>query len=129
MSGPLAKVPKGLVHLNLSSCGLTSKGVNQLANALAVNKFMPNTLTYLNLSNNSLKEDVTVSYSTVYLLLTFALFYVFFWFYHVFVISIQSLCNFLAQPNVIKHLDISKTETTLEAVSIVFFDNNLALLL
>lgn len=61
MSGPLAKVPKGLVHLNLSYCGLTSKGVNQLANALAVNKFMPNTLTYLNLSNNSLKEDVTVS--------------------------------------------------------------------
>ncbi|XP_034249800.1 F-actin-uncapping protein LRRC16A isoform X3 [Thrips palmi] len=86
LSGPLAKVPKGLVHLNLSYCGLTSKGVNQLANALAVNKFMPNTLTYLNLSNNSLKEDVT------------------------------SLCNFLAQPNVIKHLDISKTETTLEAV-------------
>ncbi|KAJ1529208.1 hypothetical protein ONE63_006012 [Megalurothrips usitatus] len=86
LSGPLAKVPKGLVHLNLSYCGLTSKGVNQLANALAVNKFMPNTLTYLNLSNNSLKEDVT------------------------------SLCNFLAQPNVIKHLDISKTETTLEAI-------------
>ncbi|XP_026273496.1 F-actin-uncapping protein LRRC16A isoform X3 [Frankliniella occidentalis] len=86
LSGPLAKVPKGLVHLNLSSCGLTSKGINQLANALAVNKFMPNTLTYLNLSNNSLKEDVT------------------------------SLCNFLAQPNVIKHLDISKTEVTLEAI-------------
>lgn len=61
MSSPLAKVPKGLVHLNLSHCGLTSKGVNQLAHALSLNKLMPNTLTYLNLSGNNLKEDVNVS--------------------------------------------------------------------
>ncbi|XP_075224401.1 capping protein regulator and myosin 1 linker 1 leucine rich repeat protein [Lycorma delicatula] len=86
LSSPLAKVPKGLIHLNLSHCGLTSKGVNQLAHALSLNKLMPNTLTYLNLSGNNLKEDV------------------------------NNLCNFLAQPNMITHLDISGTDCTLESV-------------
>lgn len=61
LSTPLSKVPKGLVHLNLAHCGLTSKGVNQLAHALSLNKLMPNTLTYLNLSGNNFKEDVNVS--------------------------------------------------------------------
>ncbi|XP_039285032.1 F-actin-uncapping protein LRRC16A isoform X2 [Nilaparvata lugens] len=86
LSSPLAKAQKGLVHLNLSHCGLTSKGVNQLAHALSLNKPMPNTLTYLNLSGNNLKEDV------------------------------NSLCNFLAQPNMLTHLDISGTECTLESI-------------
>jgi Ran GTPase-activating protein (RanGAP) involved in mRNA processing and transport len=62
LSSPLAKVPKGLIHLNLSHCGLSSKGVNQLAHALSLNKFMPSTLTYLNLSGNNLKEEINVSF-------------------------------------------------------------------
>lgn len=61
LSSPLAKVPKGLIHLNLSHCGLSSKGVNQVAHALSLNKFMPSTLTYLNLSDNNLKEEINVS--------------------------------------------------------------------
>jgi hypothetical protein len=55
-------VPKGLIHLNLSHCGLSSKGVNQLAHALSLNKFMPSTLTYLNLSGNNLKEEINVRF-------------------------------------------------------------------
>lgn len=61
LSSPIAKVPKGLIHLNLSHCGLSSKGVNQLAHALSLNKIMPSTLTYLNLSGNNLKEEINVS--------------------------------------------------------------------
>ncbi len=53
-------MPKGLIYLNLAHCGLTSKGINHIAHALSLNKCMPNTLTYLNLSENNLKEDVTV---------------------------------------------------------------------
>ncbi|PSN31727.1 hypothetical protein C0J52_19831 [Blattella germanica] len=86
LSSPLAKVPKGLIHLNLSHCGLSSKGVNQLAHALSLNKFMPSTLTYLNLSGNNLKEEI------------------------------NNLCNFLAQPNSLTHLDISGTDTPLETI-------------
>ncbi|KDR15295.1 F-actin-uncapping protein LRRC16A isoform X2 [Zootermopsis nevadensis] len=86
LSSPLAKVPKGLIHLNLSHCGLSSKGVNQVAHALSLNKFMPSTLTYLNLSDNNLKEEI------------------------------NNLCNFLAQPNSLTHLDISGTDTALETI-------------
>ncbi|XP_023724032.1 F-actin-uncapping protein LRRC16A isoform X2 [Cryptotermes secundus] len=86
LSSPLAKVPKGLIHLNLSHCGLSSKGVNQLAHALSLNKIMPSTLTYLNLSGNNLKEEI------------------------------NNLCNFLAQPNSLTHLDISGTDTALETI-------------
>ncbi|XP_026686769.1 capping protein, Arp2/3 and myosin-I linker protein 3-like, partial [Diaphorina citri] len=83
---PISNVSQGLISLNLSHCGLTSKGVNQICHALTLNKTMDSTLTYLNLSDNSLKDDVT------------------------------NLCNFLAQPNVLKHLDISNTECTLETI-------------
>uniref|UniRef100_A0A8D9EMM6 Leucine-rich repeat-containing protein 16A n=1 Tax=Cacopsylla melanoneura TaxID=428564 RepID=A0A8D9EMM6_9HEMI len=83
---PIANCSQGLVHLNLSHCGLTSKGVNQICHSLTLNKTMDSTLSYLNLSDNSLKDDVT------------------------------NLCNFLAQPNVLKHLDISNTECTLETI-------------
>jgi hypothetical protein len=62
LSSPLAKAPKGLIHLNLSHCGLSSKGVNQLAYALSLNKSMPSTLTHLNLSGNNLKEEINVSF-------------------------------------------------------------------
>ncbi|XP_066998308.2 F-actin-uncapping protein LRRC16A isoform X2 [Anabrus simplex] len=86
LSSPLARVPKGLKHLNLAHCGLSSKGVNQLAHALSLNKCMPNTLTYLNISGNNLKEEI------------------------------NNLCNFLAQPNTITYLDISGTDTTLESI-------------
>lgn len=86
LSSPLARLPKGLVHLNLSHCSLSSKGVNQLAQSLFLNQSMPNTLTYLNLSGNNLKEEI------------------------------NNLCNFLAQPNVIAHLDISGTDTILESI-------------
>ncbi|KAL0270608.1 UNVERIFIED_CONTAM: hypothetical protein PYX00_007960 [Menopon gallinae] len=79
-------LPKGLVHLNLSHCGLTSKGVNNLAQALSSNLAMPNNLTYLNLSGNNLKEEI------------------------------NNLCNFLAQPNVLKHLDISNTDFMVESL-------------
>lgn len=61
VKSPISRVPKGLIHLNLSHCGLTSKGINNIAHALSLNKCMPNTLTHLYLSENNLKEDVTVS--------------------------------------------------------------------
>ncbi|XP_046397648.1 F-actin-uncapping protein LRRC16A isoform X2 [Ischnura elegans] len=86
LSNPIAKVSKGLVHLNLSHCYLSSKGVNQIAHALSLNKYMPNTLTYLNLAGNCLRDEV------------------------------NNLYNFLAQPNTITHLDISGTDSVLETV-------------
>ncbi|XP_065226463.1 F-actin-uncapping protein LRRC16A isoform X2 [Planococcus citri] len=86
IKSPISKVPKGLIHLSLAHCGLTCKGVSHIAHALSVNKCMPDTLTHLNLSGNNLKDDVT------------------------------NLCNFLAQPNVISHLDISKTDCSLETI-------------
>ena len=52
---------KGLVHLNLSRCGITSKGICELSESLYLNKSMFTTLTYLNLSDNSFKDDLTVS--------------------------------------------------------------------
>lgn len=78
---------------------------------------MPNTLTYLNLSNNSLKEDVTVSNFLLDKVVVLIIFLRYTNHFFLLPFVMQSLCNFLAQPNVIKHLDISKTETTLEAVS------------
>jgi len=56
-------------HLNLSHCSLSNKGVSQLAQALVTNRLSANTLTYLNLSGNIIKDDS------------------------------QALCMFLAQPN------------------------------
>ncbi|XP_018918250.2 LOW QUALITY PROTEIN: F-actin-uncapping protein LRRC16A [Bemisia tabaci] len=86
LASPLAKIPKGLINLSLSRCGLSSKGINQLAHALSLNKCMPTTLTHLNISDNYFKDDVT------------------------------NLCSFLAQPNTITHLDISRTDCPLETV-------------
>ncbi len=53
----ITKLPKGMHHLNLSHCSLTNKGVNQLAQSLLLNKLSTNTLTYLNLCGNSIKDD------------------------------------------------------------------------
>ena len=63
MSGPIGKLPKGLQKLNLSHCGLTGKGVSQVAQALSLNRSMPTSLQYLNLSENTLKDDINVSLS------------------------------------------------------------------
>jgi len=61
LSGPIGKLPKGLQKLNLAHCGLTGKGVGQIAHALSLNRSMPTSLRYLNLSENTLKDDVNVS--------------------------------------------------------------------
>ncbi|CAM1310039.1 crml-1 (predicted) [Pycnogonum litorale] len=86
LSGPITKLQKGLIHLNLAHTGLTSKGINTLSHALSLNKFMPSTLTKLDLSGNVFKEDV------------------------------NNLYNFLAQPNVLTHLNLSGTECSLDTV-------------
>lgn len=63
LAGPIAKVSKGLCKLALAHCGLTSKGVNQMSHSLTLNQSISNSLTYLDLSGNSLKDDITVSTS------------------------------------------------------------------
>lgn len=80
LSTALKHFPRGLRHLNLSHCTLSGKAVNGLSSALVTNKLSLNSLTYLNLSGNSLREDV------------------------------QHLVGFLAQPNVISILDLSTTD-------------------
>ena len=65
---------KGLVQLNLSHCGITSKGISELSESLYLNKSMFSTLTYLNLSDNCFKDDLTVCALSV-------LFYIFLIFY------------------------------------------------
>lgn len=115
MAGPIAKVSKGLCKLSLAHCGLTAKGVNQIAHSLSLNQTIANSLTYLDLSGNNLKDDINVSFPSHRLLLspggtqinTLRP-----------VITLQNLYNFLAQPNVLEHLDISATDTTLENVSV-----------
>ncbi|XP_059488573.1 F-actin-uncapping protein LRRC16A isoform X2 [Neocloeon triangulifer] len=84
LSHVFGRLPTGLVKLNLSFCGLTCKGVNQLAHALLSNPNMSSTLAHLDISGNNLKEEL------------------------------NNLCNFLAQPNCISHLDVSGTDATLE---------------
>ncbi|CAB3369160.1 Hypothetical predicted protein [Cloeon dipterum] len=84
LSHVFGRLPTGLVKLNFSSCGLSCKGVNQLSHALLSNPNMFSTLAHLDLSGNSLKDDL------------------------------NNLCNFLAQPNCIAHLDVSGTDATLE---------------
>ncbi|XP_037044031.1 F-actin-uncapping protein LRRC16A isoform X5 [Bradysia coprophila] len=84
LAGPIAKISKGLCKLSLSQCGLTAKGVNQMAHSLSLNQSISSSLTYLDLSGNNLKDDI------------------------------NNLYNFLAQPNVLKHLDLSTTDTFLE---------------
>ncbi|XP_076279734.1 capping protein regulator and myosin 1 linker 1 leucine rich repeat protein [Lasioglossum baleicum] len=86
LSGPIGKLPKGLQKLNLAHCGLTGKGISQVSHALSLNRSMQTSLQYLNLSENSLKDDI------------------------------NNLCNFLAQPNSLTHLDLSGTDTTLECL-------------
>lgn len=60
LSGPIAKVSKGLCKLCLAHCGLTAKGVNQIAHSLSLNGNISNSLTYMDLSSNNFKDDITV---------------------------------------------------------------------
>ena len=46
-------------HLNLSHCTVSGKAVNSLASALITNKLSLNSLTYLNLSGNSLRSVIS----------------------------------------------------------------------
>ncbi|XP_011304218.1 leucine-rich repeat-containing protein 16A isoform X1 [Fopius arisanus] len=78
--------PKGMQKLNLSRCALTSKGIAQIAHALSLNRSMPTSLRSLNLSENTIKDDI------------------------------NNLCNYLAQPNSLTHLDLAGTDTTLECL-------------
>lgn len=62
LSNCITHLNKGPVYLNLSHCGLTAKGVNQLSQSLIAKTSAYTTLTYLNLSGNSLKDDISVSF-------------------------------------------------------------------
>lgn len=64
LAGPIAKISKGLCSLSLSQCGLTAKGVNQIAHSLSLNQSISSSLTYLDLSGNNLKDDINVSDAT-----------------------------------------------------------------
>ena len=85
LSAAVGKMPKGLRHVNLSYCSLSSKGLIGFSQALVSNRQTASTLTYLNIAGNTMKED-----------------------------SCHALCSFLAQPNVIAILDISATDTPIE---------------
>ncbi|XP_047534479.1 F-actin-uncapping protein LRRC16A isoform X2 [Vanessa tameamea] len=80
----LGNNPDGLRYIALSQCGLTGKTVSHLAVMLNDSPCHLSTLSHLDLSHNNLKDDV------------------------------HNLYNFLAQPNVLKHLNLINTETTLE---------------
>merc|ERR1719189_575035 len=84
ISHVVAHLPRGTKHLNLAHCNLSGKGVNPLANALITNKLSLNSLTYLNLAGNILKDEV------------------------------QALVDFLAQPNVVSILDLASTDVPAE---------------
>lgn len=60
LTGSTARISKGLCKIALSHCGITSKGVNQIAQSLTQNQSIANSLTHLDLSGNSLKDDINV---------------------------------------------------------------------
>lgn len=60
LTGSTARISKGLCKLALSHCGITSKGVNQIAQSLTQNQSIANSLTHLDISGNSLKDDINV---------------------------------------------------------------------
>lgn len=61
LAGPIAKISKGLCKLSLAQCGLTAKGVNQIAHSLSLNQSISSSLTHLDLSGNNLKDEINVS--------------------------------------------------------------------
>ncbi|XP_066256338.1 F-actin-uncapping protein LRRC16A isoform X2 [Euwallacea similis] len=84
LSQCISKLNKGVVHINVSHCSLSSKGINHIASALCANTTNFNTLTYLNLSGNSLKDDI------------------------------NHLQSCFSQSNALQHIDISSTDVILE---------------
>ncbi|XP_055357873.1 F-actin-uncapping protein LRRC16A-like isoform X2 [Paramacrobiotus metropolitanus] len=84
LSAPICKATKGLIALNLARTVLSSKGVNAVAHALTLNKFMATTLKTLSFAENSLRDDIS------------------------------HLLRFLGQPNTLTHLDLSGTECNLD---------------
>ncbi|KAM9308890.1 F-actin-uncapping protein LRRC16A [Gastrophryne carolinensis] len=82
-----AKLPKGLMHLNLSKTSVSAKGVNSLSQSLSANQLIASTLDHLDLSGNMLRGD-----------------------------DLPYLYSFLAQPNAIKYLDLSNTECSVDMV-------------
>ncbi|KAG8571489.1 hypothetical protein GDO81_011667 [Engystomops pustulosus] len=87
LSTQFAKLPKGLMHLNLSKTSISPKGVNSLSQSLSATQLIASTLTHLDLSGNILRGD-----------------------------DLSCLYTFLAQPNTIKNLDLSNTECSADAV-------------
>ncbi|XP_069769549.1 F-actin-uncapping protein LRRC16A-like isoform X3 [Narcine bancroftii] len=87
LSSQFAKIPKGLKHINMSKISLSPKGVNSLAHSLSANQQISSSLTHLDLSGNFFRGD-----------------------------DLSNLCNFLAQPNSIAHLDLSNTDSALDLV-------------
>ena len=53
----LSLCPFYVLHAPFPSTGITVKGINSLAQTLSFNKVTPNTLTYLNLSDNPLRGE------------------------------------------------------------------------
>ncbi|XP_046651489.1 F-actin-uncapping protein LRRC16A-like isoform X2 [Daphnia pulicaria] len=86
LSSSLSKAHRGLVKLSLSHCGLTGKGVAQIGHALVLNKCMASSLQHLDLSSNVAKDDI------------------------------NTICSFLAQPNVLTFLNLSNTDIALEPI-------------
>ncbi|XP_075172184.1 F-actin-uncapping protein LRRC16A [Anomaloglossus baeobatrachus] len=87
LSTQFAKLPRGLIHLNLSKTSISPKGVNSLSQSLSAMPLIATTLTHLDLSGNILRGD-----------------------------ELSYLYTFLAQPNAIKYLDLSNTECSADAV-------------
>ncbi|KAG8133381.1 hypothetical protein E2320_011166, partial [Naja naja] len=95
----------GLHTINLANNPLEDRGVNSLSQSLSANQLLATSLTHLDLSGNILRGD-----------------------------DLSSLCNFLAQPNAIIHLDLSNTECALDMSKEIppsfkqFFSSSLALM-
>lgn len=66
LTGSTARISKGLCKIALSHCGITSKGVNQIAQSLTQNQSIANSLTHLDLSGNSLKDDINVRVDEIF---------------------------------------------------------------
>ncbi|XP_074615858.1 F-actin-uncapping protein LRRC16A-like [Acropora palmata] len=85
LAGILCKLPHGLVSLSLADNGITSKGAISLGQALKSNKYNESSLQKMDLSKNPFKGE-----------------------------GVAGLCEFLAKPNMLTHLNLSGTECPLD---------------
>lgn len=85
LAGILCKLPHGLVSLSLADNGITSKGASSLGQALKSNKYNESSLQKMDLSKNPFKGE-----------------------------GVAGLCEFLAKPNMLTHLNLSGTECPLD---------------